>query len=143
MCSKFTGKHPCRRVILIKLLCNFIKPHFGMGVLLCNFIEITLRYGCSPINLLLIFKTPFYNNTSRGLLLIKCSLLTSQCPFLLLLVHNILICFRIGKYVLVTVYNKHFSIFVYMKNIVTLPAFYVLRMLKQFHQCKYILYNGH
>ena len=33
ICSKFTGKHPCQSVILIKLLCNFI--------------EITLQYGCS------------------------------------------------------------------------------------------------
>ena len=55
ICSKFTGEHPCRSVIPIKLLCNFI--------------EITLRYGCSPVNLLHIFRTPFYKNTSGGLLL--------------------------------------------------------------------------
>ena len=30
----------------------------------------TLRHECSPVNLLHIFKTPFYKNTSRGLLLI-------------------------------------------------------------------------
>ena len=29
--SKFTGEHPCRSVISIKLL---FKSHFGMGVLL-------------------------------------------------------------------------------------------------------------
>ena len=52
--SKFTGKHPCRSVISIKLLCNFI--------------EITLRHGCSPVNLLHIFKTPFTKNTSGWLL---------------------------------------------------------------------------
>ena len=34
-----------------------------------NFIEITLRYGCSPVNLLQIFRTPFPKNTSGGLLL--------------------------------------------------------------------------
>ena len=41
ICSNFTGKHPCQNVISIKLLCNFIeialldfvKSHFGMGVL--------------------------------------------------------------------------------------------------------------
>ena len=33
--SKFTGEHPCRRVISIKLLCNFI--------------EITLYHGCSSV----------------------------------------------------------------------------------------------
>ena len=34
-----------------------------------NFIEITLRHGCSPINLLHIFRTPFPRNTSGRLLL--------------------------------------------------------------------------
>ena len=38
-------------------------------VLLCNFIEITLWHGCSPVNLLRIFRTPFYKNTSGWLLL--------------------------------------------------------------------------
>ena len=28
-------------------------------------IEITLRYGCSPVNLLNIFRTPFRKNTSH------------------------------------------------------------------------------
>ena len=45
ICSRFTGEHPCRSVISIKLLCNFI--------------EITLRHGCSPVNLLYIFRVPF------------------------------------------------------------------------------------
>ena len=34
-----------------------------------NFIEIILRHGCSPVNLLHIFRRPFPNNTSGGLLL--------------------------------------------------------------------------
>ena len=55
ICSKFTGKHPCWSVISIKLLCNFI--------------DITLRHGCCPVNLLHIFKTLFSNNTSGWLLL--------------------------------------------------------------------------
>ena len=33
------------------------------------FIEITLWHGCSPVNLLHIFRTPFLKNTSRWLLL--------------------------------------------------------------------------
>ena len=45
----------CQSVISIKLLCNFI--------------EITLRHGCSPVNVLHIFKTSFSKNTSGGLLL--------------------------------------------------------------------------
>ena len=56
ICSKLIREHPCRSVISIRLLCNFI--------------EITLRHGCSPVNLLSIFRTRFTKNTS-GLLLLK------------------------------------------------------------------------
>ena len=45
ICSKFTGEHPCRSVISMKLQSNFT--------------EITLQHGCSPSNLLHIFRTPF------------------------------------------------------------------------------------
>ena len=55
ICGKFTGEHQCRSLISIKLLCNFI--------------EITLRHGCSPVNLPHIFRTPFSKNTSEWLLL--------------------------------------------------------------------------
>ena len=34
-----------------------------------NFIEITSRHGCSPVNLVHIFRMPFPKNTSGGLLL--------------------------------------------------------------------------
>ena len=51
ICSKFTGKHPCRNAISR------------------NFIEIALRHGCSPVNLLHISRTPFPRNTSGWLLL--------------------------------------------------------------------------
>ena len=34
-----------------------------------NFIEITLRHGCSTVNLLHIFRTPFPKNSSGWLLL--------------------------------------------------------------------------
>ena len=34
-----------------------------------NFIEIALRYGCSSVNLLHIFRTSLPKNTSEGLLL--------------------------------------------------------------------------
>ena len=37
--------------------------------MLHNFIEITLRNGCSPVNLLHNFRTPLPKNTSKGLLL--------------------------------------------------------------------------
>ena len=56
ICSRFTGEHPCWSVISIKLLCNFI--------------EIALRRGCSPVTILQIFRTPFSQNTSGRLLLV-------------------------------------------------------------------------
>ena len=54
ICSTFTGEHPCRSVISVQLFCSFI--------------GITFQHGCSPVKLLHIFKTPFPNNTSGGLL---------------------------------------------------------------------------
>ena len=53
--SKFTGKHPCRSAISTKLQSNFI--------------EITLRDGCSPVNLLHFFKTPFSRAPQDGFFL--------------------------------------------------------------------------
>ena len=58
ICNKFTGEHPCRSAISIKLQSNFI-----------DFIELTLRHGFSPANLMQIFKIPFLKNTSGRLLL--------------------------------------------------------------------------
>ena len=46
--------------------------------LLCNFIEIALRHGCSPVGLLHILRTRFYKDTSGGLLL---SHLQNKNPF--------------------------------------------------------------
>ena len=53
--SEFSGENPCRNVISIKFQSNFS--------------EITLRQGCSPVNLLHIFRRSFYKNTYRGVLL--------------------------------------------------------------------------
>ena len=53
--SKFTGEHPCRSAISIKLQSTFV--------------EITLRHGCSPVKFMHNFRTPFYKNTSGWLLL--------------------------------------------------------------------------
>ena len=57
ICSKFTGEHSCGSVISIKLQSNFT--------------EIALRQGCSPVNLLHIFRAPFLSNTFGWLPLIK------------------------------------------------------------------------
>ena len=55
ICTKFTGEHSCRSVISIKLLCSFI--------------EIKLRHGCSPVNLLRILKQFYWNHTPAWVLL--------------------------------------------------------------------------
>ena len=70
ICRKFKGEHPCRSAISIKLLYNFI--------------EITLPYGSSHVNLLNISITPFIKNTSGWLLLKKASD-KGECVFALFL----------------------------------------------------------
>ena len=55
ICNKFTGEHPRRSVISIKMQSNFI--------------EITCWHGCSRVTLLHIFRTPPPENTSGALLL--------------------------------------------------------------------------
>ena len=71
MCRKFTGEHQCQSEILIKLLCNFI--------------EITLRHGCSSVNLLNVFRAPFYKNVYGGLHL---NLLITFSTIILLMVNR-------------------------------------------------------
>ena len=44
LCSKFTGEHPCRSPISVKIFCKFF--------------EIALRHGRSPVNLRHIFRPP-------------------------------------------------------------------------------------
>ena len=53
ICSKFTGDHPCRIAISVKLFYDYI--------------EIALRHGRSPVNLMHIFRTIFAKNTSGRL----------------------------------------------------------------------------
>ena len=51
---------------------NMLKCDFRSVIsikLLCNFMEIGLRHGCSPVNVLHIFRTTFLKNTSGWLLL--------------------------------------------------------------------------
>ena len=68
ICTKFAGEHPCLGAISIKLLCNFT--------------EITPWHGCSPANLLHVFRTSFPKNPSgRPLLyynqnLVSCNMQT-------------------------------------------------------------------
>ena len=57
-----------------------------------SFIEITLQHGCSPVNLLHIFRTHFPKNTSQGLLLYCLHLLGAVA-----LVKNVLLLVPRGK----------------------------------------------
>ena len=66
ICSNFTGEHPCRNMISIKLQSNFI--------------DISLRHGCSPVNLLHIFRT-LSKNTSGWMLLAFSLLKVMNWPF--------------------------------------------------------------
>ena len=74
ICSKFTGEHTCRSVISIKVAKQ------------SNFIEIALRHGCSPVNLLHIFRTSFPKNVSGWLVLflVNYLLLRNHCQISLL-----------------------------------------------------------
>ena len=71
--------HGVNRIIEELILYN-IEKQLPRGVLeICgkfteeqgNFIEIALRHGCSPVNLLHIFRTPFPKNTFEWLLLMN------------------------------------------------------------------------
>ena len=70
ICDRFTGEYPCRSVISITLQSNTI--------------EIALQHGCSALNLLHIFRTPFPRNTSGWLLLLH-ALVMNVFIYLLLL----------------------------------------------------------
>ena len=62
ICSKGTGEHPRQSVISKKLQRNFI--------------EITLRHGCSPVNFLHILGTSLSKNTSGWLLQYLCNFMS-------------------------------------------------------------------
>ena len=81
ICGKFTEE--CRSVISIKLLCNFI--------------QIALQYGCSPVDFLHIFGTPFSKNTS-GWLLLKKSVLKNFAKFTGKLLWEIATLFKKGPF---------------------------------------------
>ena len=67
ICSKFTGEYPCGSKISINLQSSFI--------------EITLRYGCSPGNLLHIFRTPVPIHTSGRLYLTRAPIQNFELGF--------------------------------------------------------------
>ena len=88
ICSKFTGEHPCRSVISIKLLCNFIK--------------ITLRHGCSPVNLLHIFSEYLF---------LRIPLDGCFCRILAYLFYTVFSNQSLEKFLTCTFYEGFFNIF--------------------------------
>ena len=61
--------HHCIAIISMPSLHCYHGFHTIIAKLQSNFIKMALRHGCSHINLLHIFRTPFFRNTSRRLLL--------------------------------------------------------------------------
>ena len=59
--AKFTGKHLCQRLFLIKLQVLGLRP--------ATLLKKSLWYRCFPINFAKFLKTPFLQNTSGRLLL--------------------------------------------------------------------------
>ena len=70
-----------------QLLCQTPQKQPSIGVLIksCNFIEIVFRHGCSPVNSLHIFRTPFPRNTWRAAS--DPNNLQQPCFFMITLVH--------------------------------------------------------
>ena len=65
--QKHIQKQPSRIVLSKRCSGNMQQIYRGTCMLKCHFNK--LKHGCSPVNLLHIFKTLFPKNTSRGLLL--------------------------------------------------------------------------
>ena len=60
-------------------------PKCDFNKVASNFIEIAIWHGCSPVNLLRIFRTPFPRNTSGWLLLLFVQLgfnINNKCHYL-------------------------------------------------------------
>ena len=68
ICSHSPKKSLMENIIFCAVKVIDIMPNI-ISKLLCNFIEITLGDGCSPVYLLHIFRAPFPKNTSGRLLL--------------------------------------------------------------------------
>ena len=62
--DKFHEKQPSRGFLRKRCSENIVSIK-----LFLRFIEIAVLHGCSPVNLLHIFRTPFYKNNYRGFLL--------------------------------------------------------------------------
>ena len=67
ICCKFTGERPCQSAISIK---------------------ISLRHGCSPVDLLHIFRTLFFKNASGRLLLNSTNFIKWEILILILTIHE-------------------------------------------------------
>ena len=90
ICNRFTGGHLRRIMISVNLLCNFI--------------EITLWHGCSPVNLPHISRTPFSRNTSGWLLLYYVPCTTSAYPFVI--IQSCIINYLISIIIFVAFFNQ-------------------------------------
>ena len=74
--SYLIWKQPPRGVLMKKCSENMQQIYRRTPMLRCDFneVEIALRHGCSPVNLLHIFRAPFPRKTSGWLLLLILSI---------------------------------------------------------------------
>ena len=79
----------------------------------CDFNGITLRHGCSPVNLLHIFRIPFFMNTSGRMLLYNVLFVSYKFLIVLGLYPRLYISIRqssshsLSKYFLASAKNKY------------------------------------
>ena len=126
-CSKFTGELLCQSVLSVNLLCNFI--------------EIALRYGCSPVNLQHIFRTPFPRNTSECLLLYlwfkSIKLLKIIDQFLWKIAFQLLILVKLQSMIIrITSHSKFFEVY-FTSKLESIMTIYKIR----FYVKLIVIYN--
>ena len=86
-------KYPKSKIVFfffVVLFNSLFSSSSKLKVMQSNFIEITLRHGCCPVNWLHIFRTPFLRNTSGWLLLKFIKILSSSliCSWLFTIFEN-------------------------------------------------------
>ena len=67
--SASSEKNPSRGILRKRCSENMQQIYGRTRIAKCDFKKVPFQHGCSPVNLLHIFRTPFLSNNSGGLLL--------------------------------------------------------------------------
>ena len=70
----------------INIACNMSRYYFQKQPSKSNFLEMALRHGCSPVNLLHIFRIPFPRNTPGWMLLYFVSKSLQEISIIIILI---------------------------------------------------------